>query len=291
MTYPDAIVCVHVDPTNPGQFFACCGLFELADRLWRGAEGWFSEEADAFNLAPVALSASERAAPEQLMASFAECRLANTMSDEQLRRRESLGEKRKKELAKADEDERKSLDKLWREEPIVFHEPFNLRVDWFMDARAGGDRYKTWAGQQSVIDIARSMKKPIDDGAWCRISPAEWLTRPGGEGVPFNFDSDLGQSSSLDVGFSIDALGLSTRARPLIELGAFIGLQRFRPQSDPSVNRHAYTLWTVPLLPEAAAVAATGRLGVSTWPTFEFRLLYRTKYLKSFLSAIPIRGD
>ena len=27
---------VNVDPTNPGQFFACCGLLELADRLWQG---------------------------------------------------------------------------------------------------------------------------------------------------------------------------------------------------------------------------------------------------------------
>jgi CRISPR-associated protein Csx14 len=32
---------LRVDPTNPGQFFACCGLLELADRLWGGAEGWF----------------------------------------------------------------------------------------------------------------------------------------------------------------------------------------------------------------------------------------------------------
>ena len=32
---------VNVDPTNPGQFFACSGLLEMADRLWPGAEGWF----------------------------------------------------------------------------------------------------------------------------------------------------------------------------------------------------------------------------------------------------------
>ena len=31
---------IPVDLTNPGQFFACCGLLELADRLWPGAEGW-----------------------------------------------------------------------------------------------------------------------------------------------------------------------------------------------------------------------------------------------------------
>ena len=32
---------IPVDLSNPGQFFACCGLLELADRLWPGAEGWF----------------------------------------------------------------------------------------------------------------------------------------------------------------------------------------------------------------------------------------------------------
>jgi CRISPR-associated protein Csx14 len=34
---------VNVDVTNPGQFFACCGLLELVDRLWPGPEGWFEE--------------------------------------------------------------------------------------------------------------------------------------------------------------------------------------------------------------------------------------------------------
>jgi CRISPR-associated protein Csx14 len=29
---------IPVDLTNPGQFFACCGLLELADRLWPGAD-------------------------------------------------------------------------------------------------------------------------------------------------------------------------------------------------------------------------------------------------------------
>ena len=40
-----------VDPTNPGQFFACCGLLELADRLWPGAEGWFAENGREFKIA------------------------------------------------------------------------------------------------------------------------------------------------------------------------------------------------------------------------------------------------
>src|SRR5947199_155278 len=34
---------INVAPSNPGQFFDCCGLLELADRLWPGAEGWFEQ--------------------------------------------------------------------------------------------------------------------------------------------------------------------------------------------------------------------------------------------------------
>jgi CRISPR-associated protein Csb3 len=279
-----------VDPRNPGQFFACCGLLEMADRLWGGAEGWFQDRAATFCLAP--MSETAEADAEQLIRALAECKLTNTMSEQQVRRRKELGDKKKKEMSQSEEEEKKQLDKLWREKPLVFHAPFNLRVDWFTDERAGGDRYKTWAGQQSVIEIARAMKKPIEDGGWTGVPPTDWLSRTGGEGVPFNFDSNLGaQSSSIDVGFSLDPLEMGTRTRPLIELAAFIGLQRFRPYSEPSVNLHTYTAWTIPLLPEVAAVAAAGRLEVAEWPRFEFRLLYRTKYLKSFLPAIPSRGD
>lgn len=32
-----------VDLTNPGQFFGCCGVFELAQRLWPGVTAYFEE--------------------------------------------------------------------------------------------------------------------------------------------------------------------------------------------------------------------------------------------------------
>ena len=46
MTLGQAAFSVKVDVTNPGQFFACCGLLELTNILWPGAEGWF--EAGSF---------------------------------------------------------------------------------------------------------------------------------------------------------------------------------------------------------------------------------------------------
>jgi CRISPR-associated protein Csb3 len=289
MNEPNPTIRVALDPCNPGQFFACCGLLELADRHWSGAEGCFTDVGRAFCLrATNDLSAS---GTRPLMVALAECKLTNTMSAQQVLRREELGNKSQKTRTAEEEEEKKRLDKFWREEPLVFHTPFNLRVDWFTDDRAGGSRYKTWAGQQSVIDIARAMKKPIEDGGWSSLSPLEWLNRPGG-GMPFNFDANLGtQSSSLDVGFSLDPLGMGSGTRPLLELAALIGLQRFRPDSESPENLHTYTAWTIPLLPEVAAVAASGHMTMPDWPSFEFRLLYRTKYLKSFLPATPIRGD
>lgn len=35
------MICLDVDLTNPGQFFGCCGVFELAQRLWPNATAYF----------------------------------------------------------------------------------------------------------------------------------------------------------------------------------------------------------------------------------------------------------
>jgi CRISPR-associated protein Csb3 len=47
MTHPEPNITIKVDVTNPGQFFACCGLLELADRLWLAWQislsGWLLE--------------------------------------------------------------------------------------------------------------------------------------------------------------------------------------------------------------------------------------------------------
>jgi CRISPR-associated protein Csb3 len=286
---------VTVDPTNPGQFFACCGLLELAYRLWPAAEGWFDKR--EFCLLPN--EATENAGAARLLDQLSICVLTNTMTDEQMARLDQLSEMKASVRAKAHglDGEKKALEKLRREEPILLQAPFNLRLDWFQDDRAGGSRFKTWAGQQSVLDIALSMKKALETADWRMRPPNEWLShRINGCGLPFNFDSDLGgQGSALDVGFSFDPLAgsaftrISSSARPCLELLAFIGLQRFRPRQLVNDNRFLYCTWNRPLTPEIAAPAACGMLPVDA-RAFEFRLLYRTKYLKSFLPAIPFSG-
>ena len=120
----DANITIPVDLTNPGQFFACCGLLELADRLWPGAEGWF--EGDAFFITTIG------GPLESIIAALQACTVANTMTPAQLARLEALSGMSKKERAAEPglEDEKKALQSLRRELPIVLKGPFSFLVDW-----------------------------------------------------------------------------------------------------------------------------------------------------------------
>jgi CRISPR-associated protein Csb3 len=278
---------IKVQTTNPGQFFACCGLFELANRRWPGAEAWF-ERAQFCIACDGTLS--------QVLESLVGCCLTNTMTDaENARFAECSTMTVAKRKSAGLEDEYKNLCKLRREAPIVLKSPFDVLLDWFTDDRAGGSRFKTWAGQQSVLSISTSMKDALKQNAW---RDEACLTYSAKEcGLPFNFDSDLGgQGGAIDVGFSFDPLAASSltriesSARPALELLAFIGLQRFRPAEIKGENRFLYTAWNRPLPIQAAMPAACGALPVAGADGYEFRLLYRTKYLKSFLPAIPFTG-
>jgi len=281
-------ITIKVDLTNSGQFFACCALLELASRLDEQAQGWFEDR--NFHL-------RSNFSFGALLAAFRRTTVANTMSAAQNARLKELSAMSKKEREQAHvEDDKKVLDACRREEPIVFQSSFELRIDWFRDEYSGGSRFKTWAGQQSVLDIATAMHaglSHVDEAD----SSTLW-TSARIDGLPFNFDSDLGaQGSALDIGFSFDPLAASAMTRikgtckPALEILAFIGLQRFRPRAIPRQNRYVYTAWRQPLPPSVAAAATCQAIDLGDSPRYEFRLLYRTKYLKSFLPAIPFQGD
>jgi CRISPR-associated protein Csb3 len=284
-------ITIPVDLTNPGQFFACCGLLELADRLWQGAEGWFDE--DRF-----LITGPQGCSLRTLLNAFAESTVANTMTPTQNTRLAELAAmtKKQREASPGLEEEKKLLESLRREMPIILAGAIVFRIDWFCDDYAGGSRFKTWAGQQSVLDIARAMHGGMA-GAIEESSLALW-NNARGVGLPFNFDSDLGgQGSALDIGFSFDPLAGSEATRiegpckPALELLCFVGLQRFRPREIPRENRFVFAAWRSPLSPSVASAVACGAVNVNDALLREFKLLYRTKYLKSFLPAIPFQGE
>ena len=283
---PIPTIAIDLNTANPGQFFACCGLFELANKVWNGAEAWF--EGSRFCI-------QCEGDLSTLLNHIAGCELTNTMSDQEHSRfRElELMSKMQRGSIRANE-EYDDLCKKRRERPIVLKAPFHLAIDWFVDDLAGGSRFKTWAGQQGVLEIASKMKTALDCVEW-RNEQCLSFTKHGC-GLPFNFDSDLGaQGGANDIGFSFDAIAgnAMTRfeqpARPALELLAFVGLQRFRPAEEGRAYR--YLAWNRPLPINIAFAAACTAIPFSGAQKFEFKLLYRTKYLKSFLPAVPIKGD
>ncbi len=228
------------------------------------------------------------------------CTLTNTMTPQEWARLEELGNMKSTVRAKTPglEDEKSTLEERLVKDPIRLLAPFDICCDWFLDTRAGGSRFKTWAGRQGVFTIASAMKSAIAAAAFQKHRCENWFSYSVAEcGLPFNFDSDLGgQGGALDIGFSFDPLAgnaatrIEPSARPFLELLAFVGLQRFRPRAIEKENRFLYCAWNRPLPIAIAAPAANGMLPIPDAPLYEFRLLYRTKYLKSFLPAIPFTG-
>jgi len=280
MKYPEPTIAVNVDVTNPGQFFACCGLLELADRLWPGAEGWFQNT--QFNIA-------RTGGLNELVAELAQAGLHSSLSADELRRLGTLLSKKKATLTQTERKEKTCLQGKWRLERLGLPRPFELWLDWWRDAHGERTALKTWAAKQLVAEMSERMFAIV----------REYVTMQNGhipqpffevndDSLPFNFDSDLCRTGAArDAGFSADTLGLKSNYRPLLELLAFVALQRFQPTE--AEGRFTYCTWGTPLSPPVAAVAASGAISLPMEPRYSFGLYNRTKYMKAFLPANPIK--
>jgi CRISPR-associated protein Csb3 len=245
---------VNVDPTNPGQFFACCGLLELADRLWPdpGAEGWFAD--GQFHVACAGILT-------ELITT-----IQNTMSVP---------------LEPGNEET----------SPLWLPDPFRLRLDWWTDTRGGGKAFKTWSGQQTVVRIARLMHDSLcRSGAVgaALLDYSEAVPDPNDTKKavsPFYFDARRAAGAQVrDIGFSPDAQTIKTISYPAVEYLALVGLQRFRPLAT-ATREFAYCTWSHGYAPEVAAPVASGSVESQGATAYGFGLLLRTQYLKGFLPA------
>lgn len=277
---------VAVDPTNPGQFFACCGLLELADRLWPGAEGWFEKEGRVFQVA------CGGTLPE-LLKRLAASKLESSLGTDGLKRLGSLKSKDKTKRTAEDWADLERLDAMWKVERIHLSNPFDLWLDWWWAGDTGVKSLKTWAAKQLVLDIARPMLAVIAKMTWEDESPSSCLSAVAKwSGLPFYYDAaNNTQNTPRDNGFAPGTVKSAPSDRPLLELLTFIGLQRFRPERPEKSDLIRYALWPLPLSPNVAGAAASGQLMIPGSRAFEFRMLYRTEYMKAVLPALPSKGD
>ena len=247
---------VPIDVTNPGQFFACCGLLEIAGRRWREAQGYFENGWFVLNRC----------------GSFSE--LLSTIIEA--------------EPIPADQDDAETS-------PLMLGS-LMLRIDWWQDEAAGGKSFKTWAGRQKIVDIVRAMHATFAPASYTAESVLHSsavlydATERTKTIEPLYFDARrAAQAQSIDVGFSPDTHGMMMPVYAAVEYLCLIGLQRFRPCRRDD-GAFCYLAWTVPLPRLAASAAVAGALRMPIGSSYAFSLLYRTKYLKGFLPATMI-GD
>lgn len=286
MTHPKPDITVTVDVTNPGEFFACCGLLELADRLWPGAEGWFVE-----NQFCISCSGDLTALLDRL----AHTPVNSSVTDEGLRRLGTLLSAKKSSLSEGEREEKEVLRAKWQEERLHFDEPFDLWLDWWRDERGERTPLKTWAAKQFILEIVR----PLQDALKVVLGQSphhDILQRTSKiDGLPLYFDSHAHcQSTALDTGFSLydlrKIIRLSDSTRPALELLAFIGLQRFQVLFDTEDSLLRFNAWSNSLPVLVAPIVARGIQLLPRGRLYQFRLLNRTKYMKAFLPATAI-GD
>jgi hypothetical protein len=261
MNNRDTPICVNVDVTNPGQFFACCGLLELADRLWPGAEGWFSESDQKFHV----LGGGSLVELVEAIASA--------------------------ELIQANLSDPYSS-------PVVIRDPFRpLSIDWWETDLTGARDLKVWAGTMESFGIARAMQhamrnKRFHNSDLFDIGMVVMTPNDGGKKKePYYFDARRAPNAhSRDVGFSPNDLGLTSVAHPAVEFLCLVGLQVARPVLTAQSRVYDYFTWHVPLLPNLLLAASTGSLDLADSHAYRFENWFRTgqKKHKAFRPAIPV---
>ena len=224
-TKPEETISIPVDLLNPGQFFACCGLLELAHRLTKPgnrALGWFETvKAQSWFL----IAANNQEGPvtlEILIRTLKRCDI-------------------------------KAINKESKEGPVLLGGPFNISLDW----RSPFPRnalVKTFAGKQKIFEITRALQQAIPE-----IVNNDLLNYCGSIDMAITAFSPEKAEGTLDAGFSMDVQKNRLFRKPLIllEFLAQIGTQRFCPQKGGKNLERVYYRWQTPLPVTIAALYAS----------------------------------
>ena len=281
---------IPVDLTNPGQFFACCGLLELASRIDEHAQGYF--RSSEFSLETTA---------RDVLEAFFKCQVDVVTSFQS-----SDAEQDDEDVATGVEDSHRG-----RVYPMRLGEPFNLWLNWWTDKDAQGQKLKLWTAGQRVTDLLlghhkqkkRKRKGKPDEilrlytpstrehfAEVVRKHPNDWLRKavPIDSPGAFSFDSRLSRNNALDLGhFTHGTLAFS----PAIDVLCLVGLQRFRPETIETWNRNRYCTWSQPLPAIVAPLAVLGMLPNVFDQAFEFPVKARDSQgrYKLFGHAQPAR--
>ena len=242
-----------LDPRNPGHYFACCGLLELAEALAPASEAWFSDDGRKFTIATGALLP-----PRGL-------RLAPRVDQN---------------------DVEVTLEPL-----IVEFIGGQLYLDWWLnETHAEKSRLKTWGGQQTPRRVLEELLRLADGdvhfedlfdfGIYTKTrlgvdGRSAWEALDAGYS-PNDLNQDAMTYPWVEVLAAMGLQGFRPSAERVRERGQYW---------------YEYTTWFTPLtVAPARAACATRWAGLSSKP-FRFRIAARGQGYKTFLFAEEVMND
>lgn len=248
-TQPEATVTITVDLYNPGEYFACCGLLELAHRLTKSCGrvlGWFENVDDL--LSYFSVSAFKDGVPltlAEIVGSLKECEISTTNSES-------------------------------KEGPVLLGVPFNIILDW-RSAFPQSKMIKTFAGNQNLLKIVRTLQQAIQEISDNEFVGSELLgIRKPTSGAITAFDVEKAEDA-IDAGFSMDVQKgrLFRHSRVFLELFALIGSQRFCPRQGEERLERIYFAWQIPLSASLASITVSRHIPAIPAKGYSFKMYER----------------
>ena len=305
----DANITIPVDLTNPGQVFACCGLLELADRLWPGAEvtGGFSPP--RFQRSLFQVFARATFSSSELVKVLVNCERTAVDPYQPIQGSDGMPVK----------DANKIKPVLLQHNPTVGGEPFSIRLSWWLDELEGKQSpFKTWSAHNSAASLVADLSRRVrpDD-----IKDENLLEQRADATSRLGLDP-RSSWNTLDTGFSPNDQQLPVDTYAATELLAAVGLETFRPaparltktgrtsaamcaispgllQGDPTWDievgrpekRYTYAVWTDPLPVIVARVTASGNLHIEGITSYSFEVAPRGRFKYFTKSSLLERNN
>lgn len=265
MSDKQANITIPVDLTNPGQFFACCGLLELADRLWPGAEVAGSFTLPRFERSRFGIFANSEFEVAEIVKALLDCSRTSVHPF-----RPIMG------------SDGKPVKDAKKTKPVMVGEPVALRLSWWLDELAGRQtRFKTWSAHKTAEGLISDMAQAL-----CTEEITDSTILHSRIGMTSRLGLDTRSSwNTLDEGFSPNDQNLPVDTYPATELLAAIGLETFRPES--SVDGYVYACWTTPMPTIVARAVASGSVDIQGTTRYRFDIGARGKF-KFFTKASPL---
>jgi len=238
---PESNLIFDVDLTNPGQFFACCGVIEILYQRWRRVASWFDAD---------------------------RCQVAVEGSVAGLTLRSLLTWFRGIKWV-VPEHERERGDKYTRPHEAA---ELGLRLDWWLPDAAVLPSPKTWSGAQNIGGMIKACAEMLLPCLESKTIPFDYSPRLTQQ--PFYLDKRR-SGGAQDTGYSPDKAGTVMPSFPIVELLAVIGLQRFRPLPIDGGRRFEYGVWSEPLPVTIASAVVGGQLPMLESRRYRFDFVAR----------------